>query len=88
MTNEQLEVETKKLSEKLRWEQENNLKVCEPCMWRKFYHEIVAKPICELGITMGELCAGYQHYSTIIVICEDCCKKISIKRLSNVGKIA
>lgn len=85
MTKEQLEEATTKIGEHIEWETKLNLKVCESCMWRLYYHEIVENPICELGITMGSLCAGYQHYSTMIVICTDCCKKISLDRLKTAG---
>ncbi len=85
MTKEQLEEAAKKVGEHLDWETKLNLKVCESCMWRIYYHEIVKNPTCGLGITMGNLCAGYQHYSTMIVICTDCCKKISLQRLKTAG---
>ncbi len=85
MTKEQREEAAKKVSDYIEWETKMNLKVCESCMWRHHYHEIVKNPTCELGITMGNLCAGYQHYSTMIVICTDCCKKISLERLKTAG---
>ncbi len=70
-----------KIFKKTEWEEKMNLKVCRECMWSEHYSEIVENPTCKLGQTMGKICAGFMMWQTMLVICDDCCKRIALERL-------